>query len=68
MKKNVGLTDEIVRVFIAGILVAGAYSSGIWLLWVIALVPLVTAVFGYCPLYALLGMSTRKAEAPKAAA
>jgi len=57
MKTNVGRPDAIIRVLL-GILIAGlgVYYSSWWGL--LAVIPLVTAFTGFCPLYALLGIST----------
>ena len=60
MKQNVGGIDKAVRV-IAGIgllsLLFVLEGAAKWF-GLIGLVPLATVVFGYCPLYAVLGMST----------
>jgi hypothetical protein len=63
MKTNIGNTDKIVRLVIALIL-GGVYFAeivtgtlGIVLL-VIAAIMVLTALSGFCPLYALLGMNT----------
>lgn len=63
MIKNVGQTDKIIRIVLAIVLagldffevVKGAFS---WVLSVVAIVLLVTALVGHCPLYKILGKST----------
>jgi len=64
MKANVGQTERTIRV-VVGVVVVGVgmvYQS--W--WgAIGLVPLATGLTGWCPPYALLGISTCKAAAPK---
>lgn len=63
MTKNVGKTDKIVRIVLAVILAAldffevvgGGFS---WVLSVVAIVLLVTALVNFCPLYTLLGKNT----------
>lgn len=57
MKPNVGGIDKIVRI-IAGLAILGAgyYYQSWWGL--VGLVPLGTALLGWCPPYALLGLST----------
>lgn len=63
MTTNVGTIDRILRVIVGVALIAWAlgYLPGIapspwgW----IGVVPLLTAVFGVCPAYSILGMSTR---------
>ena len=63
MTQNVGHIDRIARVIIGIALLAVAIPIGFpstgwnWIGW-IGILPLVTAVFGYCPLYSLLGLST----------
>ena len=59
MTRNIGRTDKIVRV-IAGIVIAalGIYFKSWWGL--IALVPLLTAAIGNCPLYVPFKISTIK--------
>lgn len=58
MKSNVGGIDKILRI-IAGIALvvwAAALGGPVWA-W-IGLVPLATGLFGFCPLYPLLGINT----------
>ena len=60
---NVGLIDRAARVAVGLLLIAYAIPFGFapsgwnWLGW-IGLVPLITGIFGVCPLYSLLGLST----------
>jgi len=57
MKKNVGGIDRIVRTIVGlAIIGAGFYYHSLW--GAIGLVPLFTAVVGWCPPYALFGIST----------
>jgi hypothetical protein len=59
MTCNVGKTDKIIRVIAAvAIAVLGFYFKSWWGL--LAVIPLLTAVFGYCPLYVPLKISTVK--------
>lgn len=61
MKKNVGSTDQIIRVIIAFVIFVIGYINHSW--WgILGLFPLLTALIGFCPLYAILGISTRKAK------
>ena len=63
MTTNVGMADRIARVMIGIALIAFAIPIGFpqtgwnWIGW-IGIVPLVTAAFGVCPAYSLLGLST----------
>jgi hypothetical protein len=63
MKMNVGLIDKVLRIIIGVVLIALAFTGtlGVWAY--IGVVPLVTGLVGWCPLYSLLGTSTKK-EAP----
>ena len=60
---NVGLIDRIARIAVGALLIAYAIPLGFpqtgwnWVGW-IGVVPLLTAVFGVCPAYSLLGVST----------
>ncbi len=63
MKKNVGNTDRIIRVLLAAVF-AWLYFGGIvtgtagLILVVLGAIFLVTALVGFCPIYAVLGMNT----------
>lgn len=64
MKKieNIGKTDRIIRIVLA----AALFSLFIFLpgslkwLGLLGLIPLVTAVIGFCPLYSLFHLSTKE--------
>lgn len=59
MKRNIGKTDRIIRVLIGLIVIAvGAYFKSWW--GAIGLLPILTAALGWCPPYALFGISTCK--------
>ena len=58
MKPNVGGIDKILRI-VAGVGLIGATADGLLPVWgYIGIVPLVTGLMGWCPVYPLLGMST----------
>jgi len=67
MKKNMGTIDQIIRLALAAVTailyVTGTVSgaAGIILI-VIALIFAVTSFIGFCPLYALLKISTCKVK------
>jgi len=65
MNCNVGSVDRIVRIILGVVLISlvfiGPQTPWGW----IGVVPLVTALVGWCPLYSMLGMKTCKAEPPK---
>lgn len=63
MPANVGSFDRIARIAIGLLLIAYAIPIGFpqtgwnWVGW-IGVVPLLTAVSGFCPVYAMLGLNT----------
>lgn len=59
MNVNIGSTDRMLRV-VAGLVIIGlgVYYQSLW--GIIGLVPLLTGLFRFCPLYTMLGMNTRK--------
>lgn len=68
MKKNMGSADRIIRISLAVIIgvlfLTKTISSTLGIiLGVVAIIFLVTSAVGFCPLYALLGLSTTKKEA-----
>jgi sulfite exporter TauE/SafE len=66
--KNVAVIDRVLRVMIGLALIAFALglifpaTGWNWIGW-IGVVPILTAVVGYCPAYGLLGISTSPREA-----
>lgn len=60
MNRNVGKTDQIIRFVIALAFFSLFFvlTMPMKLLGLIGVVPLLTAIFGFCPLYKLLGMDT----------
>jgi hypothetical protein len=70
MSKNMGFTDRVIRI-LAAVIIASLYLAGqipgttaIILLIIAALLAL-TGSISFCPLYLLLGISTRKKTAQK---
>jgi hypothetical protein len=58
MKQNEGTVDRIIRI-VVGIVILALYPLiGWWCL--IGLIPLVTGITGYCGIYALFKISTKK--------
>jgi heme/copper-type cytochrome/quinol oxidase subunit 4 len=63
MIKNIGQTDKIIRIVLAIVLasldffevVTGPFS---WVLSLIAIILLATALLNFCPLYKILGKNT----------
>lgn len=64
MVKNVGPVDKMVR-WIIGLAVIGAgiYYESWW--GALGLIPIITAMISWCPLYVPLKISTIKKEEPK---
>ena len=71
MNKNVGTIDRVVRVIIGLLLLAYAIPIGFpntgwnWVGW-IGIVPIFTAVIGYCPAYTVFGFSSCEFPRPPA--
>jgi hypothetical protein len=59
MKTNVGGIDRVIRIVVGLALIAWAFFGGPVWAW-IGVVPLATALVGFCPVYPLVGMSTAK--------
>jgi len=58
MKANVGGIDKALRI-VAGLILIGLAIAGIGSPWTwIGVVPLLTGLVGFCPVYPLLGLST----------
>jgi uncharacterized membrane protein YdbT with pleckstrin-like domain len=63
MNTNIGPLDRAIRVIIGVALIAYAIPYGFpetgwnWIGW-IGVIPLITALIGFCPLYRMIGMST----------
>jgi hypothetical protein len=58
MKLNVGGIDRILRI-VAGLALIGLTLAGVIGVWGwIGVVPLVTGLFKFCPLYTMIGLNT----------
>lgn len=57
MKQNVGQTDRIIRLLLALVIISLGIGFKSWL-GALAIIPLATAVVGWCPLYLPFGIST----------
>jgi hypothetical protein len=63
MSRNVGGIDKWLRIIVGVLLIAYAIPIGFsatgwnWVGW-IGIVPILTALLGYCPAYSLIGMNT----------
>jgi predicted RND superfamily exporter protein len=64
VKANVGQTERLIRGVVGVVIVAIGVVYQSW--WgAVGLVPIVTALIGWCPPYALLGIDTRSATMKK---
>ncbi|MBK7961726.1 MAG: DUF2892 domain-containing protein [Bdellovibrionales bacterium] len=62
MQKNIHNIERAVRVGVGLILVSLAFVGPANLWFLLGLVPLVTGLIGWCPPYAMLGISTCKMQ------
>lgn len=67
MNKNMGLTDKIIRIVIGFMLLLAGFmlptSAAVQVaLFVVASIAFATALFSFCPIYRLIGLSTRKEQ------
>lgn len=61
VNKNVGIVDKIVRLSIAAVLIGMSATGTIgWWGYVVSIIPLVTGLISWCPIYASAGLSTNK--------
>ena len=62
MKCNVGAGDRALRIIVGLALIAMAYTGTIGVWGWIGVVPLMTGIIKFCPMYAILGMKTCKTD------
>lgn len=67
MKTNEGTVDRVLRIIVGIALIAiGVWVVGsqawIWTLTIVGIVLLVTGIIGWCGIYTLFGVSTKKKE------
>ena len=60
MKKNIHDYERITRFLVGVILTSMAFIGPANLWFLLGIIPLLTGLVGTCPLYSLLGMSSRK--------
>jgi len=64
MKQNLGKNDRIIRVLLGIAALVGSFyvTTLVWqiVLWVVAAIMLITSAFGFCGIYALFHISTKK--------
>lgn len=59
---NIGNVDRLIRVILGLILISLALTGIIGFWGFIGVMPLVTAAFGFCPAYGVLGVNTCKTK------
>lgn len=65
MKKNMGTADKLIRLILA-LLIAVLYLAGVIkgtlgiVLLAVAVIFVLTSLFGFCPLYTIFGLNTGK--------
>ena len=61
MKQNVGNTDRWIRIVLGVVLLSLIVflDGGIRWIGLIGLIPLITGLINFCPIYALLGINTK---------
>jgi uncharacterized membrane protein len=69
VKKNMGNADKIIRTILAIVIVILFFTKVIsgtlgWVLLALAVVFLLTSLFGVCPLYIPFGINTAKKQKP----
>lgn len=64
MQKNVGSTDKVIRWIIGLILLSLLFflEGGVRYIGLIGIIPILTAIVGFCPLYTLFKLNTNKQE------
>jgi hypothetical protein len=65
MLRNIGTGEQFLRVFVGVAAISLAYVGPQTAWGYLGIIPLVTGVVGYCPLYALFGWSTNRRPAIK---
>ena len=60
MQANVGGIDKVLRITAGVVLIALAATSTVGVWGWIGVVPLLTGLFNFCPLYSMLGIKTCK--------
>ncbi|WP_298172673.1 DUF2892 domain-containing protein [Novosphingobium sp.] len=57
-QSNVGDVDQVIRLLLAAMIIVFSLILGHPLIALVAIVPIVTAFAGVCPLYSALGLHT----------
>ncbi len=62
MNKNEGSVDRVARVLLGSVLLSLVFFGPHTWLGLLGVIPLFTGIVGFCPLYRVLGLSTRTAK------
>jgi hypothetical protein len=62
MNQNEGSIDRVARVLLGSVLLSLVFFGPHTWLGLLGIIPLLTGVVGFCPLYRVLGVSTRTAR------
>ncbi len=66
LRLNEASWDRVIRVLLGVLLIVAGQlwveGTWRWALTIIGLIPLLTGLVGFCPLYAVLGLSTRRSN------
>ncbi len=65
MNKNVGSIDKNIRLILGIILIVLSFFSSLWWLGLVGVILIGTALMNFCPIWALLKISTKKATNEK---
>jgi len=64
MKANVGSTERVIRIILGLVLIGLAATGSVGLWGWLGVIPLATGLVGWCPPYAMFGISTCKMRTP----
>lgn len=62
MTRNIGSLDRMIRLVVGVVLLALVFVGPQTPWGYLGLIPIVTALVGFCPLYAVLGMTTDRSQ------
>ena len=70
MKKNMGSTDKIIRIILAAVFASLFFTGTVtglagYILLALGAIFVLTSLVGFCPIYALIGLSTCPTESSK---
>ncbi len=57
MQKNIGPLDRTVRILIGSVMIVAGFVFQAWW-WLIGVIPLLTGILRFCPLYVPMGFRT----------